>query len=242
MKKALTSGSAKKESQVQKQFPKKTPMLEITSELNRSNATIMAVALGSFILLNTCDSKGAKEVKRSEKKGIVTIQNTDKECSLDLGDYALEEYGSVHFKDDFPGEDVPLRFNEHSYWKLELVDDGYGSNLKKLRLTKQEFEDLKDGAKEVFQGPVDVEGAKIVYMDQGPIESVVCKSEHHKKSWYEGYFAGFITTGATAIIAYCIFAIWFRRKVIALFKYWQKQKSIEAKKHSKEKEKKHSED
>lgn len=73
MKKVLANDSAKKESNRQKEFPKKTPMLETNSNDFRFGMLVLTVATAGMILLNTCDSKGAKDVKSSEKKDIVAI-------------------------------------------------------------------------------------------------------------------------------------------------------------------------
>ncbi len=234
MKKAIARDSAK-ESKTRKEnrFPKKYPMLTHATEIERSDAIVMAAALGSFILFNTCDSKVSG---KNPKNKTVSIQIPGKKCALETGDYALQKNNTIHFKDDFPGADVPLRFDAHFYWKLEAVDNNYGLNLKKSRITKNEFDSLKAGAKGVFSGPVDVQGADIVYMEQSSIESVICQPENkdiqHPPSMYIGMMA------AAALVLVVLSVLSFR-----LYSQCKKltDKLVESKKHAEKEEQKHSE-
>ncbi len=207
------------------QFSKKAPMVENTPEFDSSHVVIAGLAAGSIILLNTCNTDA------KERENEVMIKTPGRECALDAGEYALQKYSSIRFGDDFVETDLPERMEEHSFWKIEMVDDAYKPRIQKTRITESEFENLKGNAKEIFNGSVDIHNAEVVYLDQGPVESVVCQPEKTRE--ITDLHAPSLLIGALAAASFVGVFTLFATKI---YHHWQeyKEKSVESENHSKE--------
>ncbi len=205
-----------------KEFPKK-PLH--TDSVRPSEAAFLASLVTTGAFLKPANSFAEK------MKDAVIIRSSQKECMLGKGEFVIIDYRELHLSDEFPSAKVPARLEEHSFMKIERTERDGKKVLEKTLLSKEQFEKLKQDAKEVFRNPVDVEGAEVVQQEREAIASVACPVQEKN---IDGKALSFISGAVSGMVA--VIAL-----ITILTFIFKKTDLVEPKSHSQKEENKHSE-